>query len=291
MHRASPTRRSAAGTRRTDGRRAAAGAARRPRRRSRPATTGYAGSVAATDDLAAADVRRRSRATCVSVPRRPDRLDRRPATARSSPGQGRRRRGRRARRAPGARASTAPTPAATSGDAPVGRVRCAGTPTPAATTSSPATSTTACPGPAVPPTAAAAAHADREPPDPRQRPCAAHGPTVTSARIFSSVAGPTTFRVPRSSIDANGCSSRAAMIFAAVAGPMPGSVSSCLGGRSVEVDEPHAGAAAPDCPRRRPRPRRAASPRAGTRISSPSRTGRREVELAGPPARRRPAAP
>ena len=81
---------------------------------------------------------------------------------------------------------------------------------------------------------------------------------------------------PRSSIDANGCSSRAAMIFAAVTGPIPGSVSSCSAVARLRSMGPRA---PPDCRRRRPCSAAAAagalaaSPRTGTWTSSPSRSG------------------
>ena len=51
-------------------------------------------------------------------------------------------------------------------------------------------------------------------------------------RIFSSVADPTTLRVPRSSIDANGCSSRAATIFGDRHRPDPGQRVELLRGRA-----------------------------------------------------------
>ena len=63
-----------------------------------------------------------------------------------------------------------------------------------------------------------------------------HGPTVTRSRIFSSVAGPTTLRVPSSSIEAKGCSSRAAMIFAAVDRADAGQRVERLGGCVVHID-------------------------------------------------------
>ncbi len=83
--------------------------------------------------------------------------------------------------------------------------------------------------------------ADRDPAGARDpAPDRAHGPTVTSGRIFSRAAAPSTLRVPRSSTVENRCCCRAATILAAVTGPTPGSVSSCSGVAALRSMRPGA---------------------------------------------------
>ena len=137
---------------------------------------------------------------------------------------------------------------------------------------------------------------NREPAAPRDGgPTRGRHRTTTRSRSFSNVDGPTSFRVRRSSTEANGRSSRAAMILAAVTGPMPGRESSSAAVARLRSTGPAADPpAAAACPRQSRRP--PVRPEAGSgRRARGRRSGRRRSRAprgsAGPtPGPRRPAA-
>jgi hypothetical protein len=104
----------------------------------------------------------------------------------------------------------------------------------------------------------------------RQPAAAGHGQrTVTRSRSPSKAFWPRSFRVRRSSTDANGVTSRAAMIFVAVTGPIPGSASSsaCVAWLRSTSPSPPPDATAADPP---PPGAAAGSSRDGTMTCSPS---------------------